>query len=210
MSAASFELRADKYKIYFHLPRFECPVQQCLRFEETIGNLTTMSTPAYKNYVSPPPHTLYSQDYFTSLTISQLAKLAYPKIAPPSSILFSEISSKIPCSTSAILVSSKEIIPSYSNLLSITATIENQYEKRNVFCMHRLYAHGSEACQTLSLFKGMPSSFIDHGTSNHKPAIAESYLQLYQLSACVHCCLPASFPFDPASVPLSSGSYSNI
>ncbi|KAF8876525.1 hypothetical protein CPB84DRAFT_1817681 [Gymnopilus junonius] len=86
-----------------------------------------MSLPRFQDYASPPPHLTFSTNHFGSLTIASATELSYPTIALIGSVVSATFSDEIPGSGSATVITPNEVIPTYSDLTNITASIEDAF-----------------------------------------------------------------------------------
>src|SRR6266567_1640936 len=85
------------------------------------------------NYSTPPPHLLYSDEFFKQITIQFAAAMDYPAIAPRGAFswVFDTI---IPTATSANSVTQGDWVPCFDDLWPICQQMSNAFNegKRSV------------------------------------------------------------------------------
>ncbi|TFK17223.1 hypothetical protein FA15DRAFT_605543, partial [Coprinopsis marcescibilis] len=83
----------------------------------------------FKNYSTPVPNQLYSNEFFNHITFSLAAKMPYPTIAPDRSLTMWTFDPDTPTNMAAMEVDEGKAIPSSRDLHPIVSQMERAYNE---------------------------------------------------------------------------------
>lgn len=114
---------------------------------------------ALTKYSTPPPHLIYSDQFFKQITIQFAATMDYPAIAPRGALSWA-FSTSIPTATSTISVAPEDWVPCFDDLWPICQQMSDAFDKGKRSVVVNLVVNNETITQICHLIKVAPAILI--------------------------------------------------